>query len=337
MTLQQLRCVLEVARKHLNITAAARALHTSQPGVSRHIRMLEEELGIRIFGRSGPSLTHVTREGAAIVALAENLLATAEKIRATAAEFRDPDTGTLTIGTTHTQARYLLPPVVSRFAARYPKVRLCLHQGTPLRVAEMAHRGDVDLVIATEAINEFDDLVALPCYSWDHYVLVPCDHPLRDEASLTLDMLVEYPIVTYTTGFTGRSQLDEVFAARGLVPNIVFTASDADVIKTYVRRGIGLGIVAAMAYDAALDGDLCAIDAAHLFPSNVTRIGLRRDGFLRRYGYDFIEWFAPHLKRETIQQAVELDDRAEVDALFGALPRFTLRRNGRELPRARSS
>ncbi len=324
MTLQQLRCVLEVVRQQLNITAAARALHTSQPGVSRHIRMLEDELGLRIFGRSGASLSHVTREGAAIVQLAQDMLATAEKIRATAAEFRDPGTGTLSIGTTHTQARYVLPPVVSRFAARYPKVRLCVHQGTPRRVAEMAHQGEVDLVIATEAINEFDDLMALPCYSWEHCVVVPHEHPLCGQPRPSLETLVHYPFVTYTSGFTGRAHMDQVFAAAGLTPNVVFTASDADVIKTYVRRGMGIGIVAAMAIDPALDRDLCAIDAAHLFPSNVTRIGLRRDAFLRRYGYDFIEGFAPHLKPDAVMVAAALNDRAAVDALFAPVPHYSL-------------
>ncbi|MGE0081121.1 MAG: HTH-type transcriptional regulator CysB [Thiohalomonadaceae bacterium] len=336
MTLQQLRCVLEVVRQQLNITAAARALHTSQPGVSRHIRMLEEELGVRIFGRSGASLTHVTREGAAIVQLAEDMLAKAEKIRAVAADFRDPGTGTLTIGTTHTQARYVLPPVVSRFAARYPRVRLCLHQGTPRRVAEMAHQGEVDLVIATEAINEFDDLLALPCYAWDHCVVVPRNHPLCEQARPGLETLVRYPIVTYTSGFTGRAHLDEVFASAGLIPNVVFTASDADVIKTYVRRGMGIGIVAAMAIDPVLDRDLCAIDASHLFPSNITRIGLRRDAFLRKYGYDFIEGFASHLKREAVMAAAELEDRAAVDALFAPIPHYGSSREGTMARRSRS-
>ncbi len=323
MTLQQLRCFIEVVRQQLNITAAARTIYLSQSAVSRHIRTLEDELGVRLFSRIGNNLTQLTPEGVHLLVLARASVEAADKIRSAAADLRDPAIGTLSIGTTHTQARYVLPAVISRFVARYPRVKLCLHQGTPQQVADMAVHGEVDIVIATEAIDEHEELLSLPCYRWEHVILVRCDHPLiKEREELTLESLSCYPLVTYIQGFTGRSHLDEAFVRHDLHPNIVFSASDSDVIKTYVRRRIGVGIVAAMACDPQSDDDLCALEAGHLFPPSMTRLGLRRDGYLRRYGYDFIEMFAPHLSRERIEKAALLRDCREIDAYFAPVPAF---------------
>lgn len=322
MTLQQLRCFLEVVRQQLNITAAARTIYLSQSAVSRHIRTLEEELGVRLFSRTGNNLTQLTAEGEHLMGLARTSVEAADKLRNAAADLRDPAVGTLAIGTTHTQARYVLPSVISRFVARYPRVKLCLHQGTPQQVAAMAVQGEVDLVIATEAIEQHDELLSLPCYRWQHSILVRCDHPMMEERDLSLEALSRNPLVTYIQGFTGRSHLDEAFSRHGLHPNIVFSASDSDVIKTYVRQGVGIGIIAAMAYDPLTDDDLCAFEAGHLFPSSMTRLGLRRDGFLRRYGYDFIEMFAPHLTRERIERVALHKERREIDDCFTPVPVF---------------
>lgn len=322
MTLQQLRCLLEVVRQQLNISAAARTIHLSQSAVSRHLRTLEDELGVRLFSRVGNNLGKLTCEGEQLLVLARQSVEAAEKIRSAAADLRDPSSGTLAIGTTHTQARYVLPAVISRFVARYPRVKLCLRQGTPQQVAQMALAGEVDLAIATEALDEHDELLSLPCYRWEHCVLVGCEHPLLAEGALTLEAIARNPLVTYTQGFTGRANIDQAFARDGLQPNIAFTASDSDVIKTYVRRRIGIGIVAAMAFDPETDDDLCALAAGHLFPPSVTRLALRRDGFLRRYGYDFIEMFAPHLSRDAIEQSTLLRTCAEIDARFTPLPAF---------------
>ncbi|ROR34377.1 HTH-type transcriptional regulator CysB [Inmirania thermothiophila] len=319
MNLQQLRYVVAVVRSGLNVSAAAERLHTSQPGVSKQIRQLEDELGVRLFERRGRQLVRLTPAGEAVLRHAERALAEMDGIRRIGEEHRDPTRGSLAVATTHTQARYALPPVVARFIRRYPRVRLHLHQGTPMQIAEMAAGGEVDFAIATEAMEHFEDLVMLPCYRWNRAVVTPCDHPLREVEPLTLEALAEYPIVTYVFGFTGRSVLDRAFAAAGLEPNVVFTATDADVIKTYVRLGLGVGIVARMAYDPRVDTDLCALDAGHLFEPSTTRIGFRRGTFLRRYMYDFMEWFAPHLTRERVDAAVAAADWRAREALFADL------------------
>ncbi len=316
MKLQQLRYIWEVSRNNLNITATAESLYTSQPGVSKQVRLLEEELGVQIFGRSGKHLTHVTPAGQAIIELAGEILGEVSNIRQVAQEFSDERKGTLSIATTHTQARYALPPVLRSFIREYPEVRLDMQQGTPMQIAELAAEGKVDMAIATEAMEHFEDLVMLPCYHWNRCVVVPCDHPLREVQPLTLEAVAEYPIVTYVFGFTGRSLLDRAFEARGLEPNVVFTATDADVIKTYVGLGMGVGIIAKMAFDPVVDTQLCALDASHLFHSSTTKIGLRRGIYLRGYMYDFIERLAPHLHRDKVEEALKLRDPAALAKLF---------------------
>ncbi|NND66544.1 MAG: HTH-type transcriptional regulator CysB, partial [Halioglobus sp.] len=279
MKLQQLRYIWEVAHHDLNVSATAQSLYTSQPGISKQIRLLEDELGVEIFARSGKHLTHVTPAGEAILETAGEVLRKVEGIKQVAQEYSNEKKGTLSIATTHTQARYALPATISEFMRRYPDVSLHMHQGTPMQIAEMAADGTVDFAIATEAMEHFSDLVMMPCYRWNRCVLVPRNHPLARAGELTLEQVAEHPIVTYVFGFTGRSRLDEAFVEQGLVPRVVFTAADADVIKTYVRLGLGIGIIAGMAHDESIDDDLVALDANHLFSSSVTRIACRKGTF----------------------------------------------------------
>jgi len=316
MKLQQLRYVWEVSRHELNVSVTADKLYTSQSGISKQIRLLEDELGIPIFVRNGKHFIGITEAGQQIVALAGAILGKTRDIRNVAQECRDDRIGSLSIATTHTQARYALPPVIQAFMQRYPGVKLTIQQGTPSQIADMASRGLVDLAIATESLELFDNLIMLPCYRWNRCVLVRHDHPLARVSSLTLAKLAEYPLITYVFGFTGRSQLDQAFEQAGLHPRLALTAVDADVIKTYVRLGLGVGIVAHMAYDPTIDRDLVAIEASHLFAPSTTRIGFRRDMFLRRFIYDFMVSFAPHLTRERVDQALALHDKQAVDALF---------------------
>lgn len=317
MKLQQLRYIVEVNRQGLNVSAAAEALFTSQPGVSKQIRQLEDELGVQVFERSGKHLTALTAAGRDIVRMATEVLEGVEGIRRAAADYVDERRGSLSIATTHTQARYALPAVVAAFVRRYPEVSLQLHQGTPMQIAGMAAEGVIDLAIATEAMEHFEDLVMLPCYRWNRSIVVPCDHPLREVRPLTLAAIADYPLLTYVFGFTGRSRLDEAFNREGLKPRVAFTATDADVIKTYVGLGLGVGIIASMAFDPKHDSELCALDASHLFSDSMTRIGLRRNSFLRGYVYDFIQLFAPHLDRRTVAAALAAptaETRAELFA-----------------------
>jgi LysR family cys regulon transcriptional activator len=311
MKLRQLHYIHEVARRGLNVTAAAEALFTSQPGVSKQVKLLEEELGVDIFVRNGKHLAEITPAGKRILDFTARLLAEADNIKNVAEEFRDSDRGDLSIATTHTQARYALPEVIQRFRQRYPKVGLHLHQGSPPQIAKMAAEGQADFAIATEAMHHFESLVMLPCYQWNRCVLVRPDHPLASVRKLTLGQIAEYPIVTYTFGFTGRSKLDQSFAAHGLKPEVVLTAVDADVIKTYVRLGMGVGIIANMAYDETADQDLVRLSADHLFEPSVTHIGFRRGMFLRKYMYDFLGIFAPHLTPDLIDELTGIVDPAE--------------------------
>jgi LysR family cys regulon transcriptional activator len=317
--LQQLRYLTAIAKSNLNISAAAGALFTSQPGVSKQIRLLEDELGVELFNRNGKHLTHVTPVGQQIIERAEQILLEIRNIQAVAAQFRDEQRGNLSIATTHTQARYALPPVIQAFRARYPVVTLQLHQGSPAQIAELVSSGVVDFAIATEALELFNDLIMLPCYSWHRCVLVPGGHPLTELHSLTLQDVAAYPLVTYVFGFTGRSQLDEAFRTAGLRPTVAFTATDADVIKTYVRLGLGVGIIARMAHDPKYDGDLIPLDASHLFKPNVTMIGFRRGLFLRSYMYDFIELFAPHLNSSWVRSAELTQTSEQLKELFAGL------------------
>ena len=316
MKLQQLRYIWEVARHDLNVSATAQALYTSQPGISKQIRMLEDELGVEVFARSGKHLTHITPAGQAVLQVAGDILQQVESIRRIAQEYRDENRGELRIATTHTQARYALPPVIKRFTERFPDVSLHMHQGTPMQISEMAAKGNVDFAIATEALELFSDLIMMPCYRWNRTVVVPEGHPLTKVKPLTLAALAEYPIVTYVFGFTGRSKLDEAFHSEGLEPRVVFTAADADVIKTYVRLGMGVGIIAHMAVDPAQDKGLVTLDASHLFEASVTRVGFRKGTFLRGFMYQFMQEFAPHLTRELVDEAVHCHNRDELDKLF---------------------
>jgi LysR family cys regulon transcriptional activator len=316
MKLQQLRYIWEVAHHDLNVSATAQSLYTSQPGISKQIRLLEDELGVEIFARSGKHLTHVTAAGEDIIKAAEEVLFKVKSIRQVAEEYADEKKGSLSIATTHTQARYALPSTIKAFIQRYPNVSLHMHQGTPMQISEMASDGTVDFAIATEALELFSNLVMMPCYRWNRCILVPKDHPLAAVSRLTLEDVAAQPIVTYVFGFTGRSKLDDAFMSKGLSPRVVFTATDADVIKTYVRLGLGIGIIAAMAYDETIDGDLVALDASHLFASSVTQIGCRRDTFLRGYMYEFIEDFAPHLSRDLVADAFSCQSRGELVELF---------------------
>lgn len=316
MKLQQLRYLTAIAKNGLNISAAAESLYTSQPGVSKQIRLLEDELGVELFTRNGKHLSHVTPVGKHVIERAEGILREVRNIQVLADEYRDHKRGNLSIATTHTQARYALPAVVSRFRQRYPDVTLQLHQGSPTQIAEMAASGEVDFAIATEALELFEDLVMMPCYRWNRSIVVPDNHPLTRRQPLTLADVAEYPLVTYVFGFTGRSRLDEAFRRENLTPHVVFTATDADVIKTYVRLGLGVGIIARMAFEPDNDTGLTAIDAGGLFTPSTTRIGFRRGMFLRGFMYDFMSLFAPHLDREVVDKAATAADAEERQALF---------------------
>jgi LysR family cys regulon transcriptional activator len=319
MKLQQLRYIWEVAHHDLNVSATAQSLYTSQPGISKQIRLLEDELGVEVFTRSGKHLTRITPAGEVILKTAGEILRKVESIKQVAQEFSNERKGSLSIATTHTQARYALPPVISDFIRQYPDVSLHMHQGTPMQISEMAADGTVDFAIATEAMELFSDLMMMPCYRWNRCVVVPKNHPLAQLSHLSLEEVAKHPIVTYVFGFTGRSKLDEAFINRGLAPKVVFTAADADVIKTYVRLGLGVGIIAKMAYDENFDSDLVALDAGHLFESSVTKIGFRRGTFLRGFMYEFIEQFAPHLTREVVGEALTRTSRMDLEELFSSI------------------
>ncbi|OOE35847.1 MULTISPECIES: HTH-type transcriptional regulator CysB [Salinivibrio] len=321
MKLQQLRYIVEVVNHNLNVSATAESLYTSQPGISKQVRLLEDELGVQIFERSGKHLTQVTPAGEAIVEISQSILSRVESIKAVASEHTHPEMGNLNISTTHTQARYALPDVIQAFTKRYPKVSLHMHQGTPTQISSSVAKGTSDFAIATEAFHLYEDLVMLPCYHWNRSIIVTPDHPLAQKKdNITIEDLAAYSLVTYVFGFTGRSELDEAFHRANLTPKIVFTATDADVIKTYVKLGLGVGVIASMAMDSQADSDLVAIDASHIFGASTTKIGFRKGTFLRSYMYDFIERFAPHLTRNVIDQAVALRSNEEIDGMFKDIP-----------------
>ena len=308
MNFQQLRSVREAVRQDFNLTAVANVLNTSQPGVSRQIRELEDELGVEIFVRAGKRLTGLTAPGVTIVPIVERLLLDADNLKRAGDDYSRQDRGTLAIAATHSQARYALPTAVRDFRATHDDVLLHMHQGTPQQVAQMLLSGEADIGVATEALAQYEDLVALPCYRWTHSVVVPPGHNLARgvEAGqpLSLKQLASFPIITYEEGYTGRGHIDDAFAREGLAPQIVLTAMDADVIKTYVELGLGVGIVAAIAFDEERDAHLTALDARHLFATNMTRLAVRRGAYLRGYVYDFIETFAPTLTRELVERAL---------------------------------
>ncbi|HIF9476473.1 TPA: HTH-type transcriptional regulator CysB [Photobacterium damselae] len=319
MKLQQLRYIVEVVNHNLNVSSTAESLYTSQPGISKQVRLLEDELGIQIFERSGKHLTKVTPAGEEIVRIARDILSRVESIKSVAGEHTHPEVGTLNIATTHTQARYALPDVIQGFTARFPKVSLHMHQGTPSQIADAVAKGTTDFAIATEALHLYQDMIMLPCYHWNRSIVVRSDHPLAKKEKISIHDLANYSLVTYVFGFTGRSELDSAFNRAGLTPKIVFTATDADVIKTYVRLGIGVGVIASMAMDDERDQDLVAIDASYIFAASTTKIGFKKGSFLRTYMYDFMERFAPHLTRNVVDQAIALKSNAEIEEMFSTM------------------
>ena len=304
MNFQQLRSVREAVRCGFNLTEVAAALHTSQPGVSRQVRELEEELGVELFERAGKRLLGLTSAGKALLPIVERVLLDADSLRRAGQELQGREEGRLSIAATHSQARYALPHVVRDFRQRWPRVSLHLHQGSPKQVAEMLLAGEADIGIATEALAGYDQLVTLPCYRWSHSIVLPPGHPLIERGSaITLQDLAAYPIITYEQGYTGRSHIDAAFAVAGLQPDVVLTAMDADVIKTYVELEMGVGIVASIAIDEERDRHLHAIDAGHLFQINVTRLGMRRNLWLPGFAFGFIETFVPTLTRDEVLKA----------------------------------
>jgi LysR family cys regulon transcriptional activator len=317
MKLQQLKYLLAIVDNGLNITAAAEKLYTSQPGVSKQLKLLEEELGLQLFVRKGKSLGSVTSAGQHVIERARTIMQEVDNIRSLASDFYHEEEGTLSIATTHTQARYVLPDVIREFRKRYPDVNLNLHQGTSEQIADMVKTNEIDFAIATGSHELFGDLLLVPSYHWDRKIIVPIGHPLTLlDRKLTLKDLAEYPLVTYVFSFGGQSSLKRAFANQGLEPDVVFTARDADVIKTYVRMGLGVGIVASMAEDCDDQKDLSAVTADGLFPRSTTWIGIRKDIVLRRYMLDFVKLFAPHITAEQLEKTRHLRSQTEIDRLF---------------------
>ncbi len=304
MNFQQLRIIRETVRRNYNLTEVGNALYTSQSGVSKHIKDLEDELGIELFIRKGKRLLGLTDPGKELLGIVERMLLDAKNIKQLAEQFSQSDKGQLTIATTHTQARYALPKVVSQFKKAFPKVHLALHQGSPNEIAEMLSDGRADIGIATEAISQIPELATFPYYSWHHAVIVPKGHPLETLKKITLEDLAEHPIVTYHEGFTGRQIIDETFLKANITPDIVMSALDADVIKTYVELGLGIGIIASMAYQKDRDTQLSLLESSHLFSNNTTRIAIRKGHYLRGYAYKFIELCSKELTENEIKLAL---------------------------------
>lgn len=304
MNFQQLRILREAVQQNFNLTEVANALYTSQSGVSKHIKDLEDELGVELFVRRGKRLLGLTEPGRELIGTVERMLLDAANVKRVAEQFANSDSGSLTIATTHTQARYALPQVVRRFKQAFPRVHLVLHEANPAEIVALLQSGEADIAIATEALDHYPQLLALPGYSWHHTVVVPLKHPLLKQDRLSLEELAKYPIITYDTAFTGRSHIDEAFTSRGISFELMLTAIDADVIKTYVELGLGVGIVASMAFEAHRDRHLRSIEAGHLFRSSTTRVAIRRGAILRGYAYAFIELFAPQLTKGVIDKAM---------------------------------
>ena len=304
MTLQQIRYLCEVARRGLSVSDAAAALHTSQPGISKQILALEEELGVQVFVRRGKRLVEITPAGKRLVELGEKVLADAGNLKRAALDLQDEAVGEMVIATTHTQARYVLPKVIPVFLKRFPKVSLFIHQGNPMQVAAEVASGRADLGIATEYLDGVPELVTLPLYAWNRVVVAQKGHPILDKRKLTLADIAAYPLVSYDISMTGRGAVNQAFAAQGLSPTFVLSAMDSDVIKTYVELGIGIGLLAEMAYDPKQDAKLGAISAKHLFTESVTKIALKRNAFLRGYTYELIELLAPGLTQRVVDEAL---------------------------------
>ncbi len=303
MNLQQIRYLREIVKRGFNLTAAAQTLHTSQPGISQRIKELEDELGVTIFVRQGKRITGLTPPGEAVLVIAERIGREVDNLKKVGSEFSDADQGTFVIGATHMQARYILPETVLAFTRRFPKVQLAIRQGNPRQLAEMVVKGEADVAIATETLDHYPELETLPCYRWHHCVVAPLGHPVLKVRNPGLADIARYPLVTYDAAFSGRSALDDTFAEAGIAINVVLTAIDTDVIKTYVRAGLGIGIIASMAVDRKQDADLGIIDGARLFPEKVTKLAWRKGAYLRGYVREFIDGFASgkalsHLKLE---------------------------------------
>lgn len=304
MNFQQLRYLREIVRSELRLSAAAATLHTSQPGISKQIRLLEDELGVTLLVRKGKRITGLTEPGRIVLDIAERMLRDSENLRTVGREFRAGKRGRLIIATTHTQARYALPPVIARFTQRYPEVQLTLRESSPAQIADLLRAGDADIGIATESDAAFAGLVTLPCAQWTRSVITPLKHPLLDAGALTLQKIAAYPVITYDFALSAGSPIKQAFDAAGLQPSIVLTAIAADVIKAYVEQGMGIGILAKMAFDPARDHGLRLLNADHLFAPGITRIALRPNAWLRGYVYDFIELFAPSIGRSQVENAL---------------------------------
>jgi LysR family cys regulon transcriptional activator len=317
MKLQQLKYLLAIVDNGLNITAAAERLYTSQPGVSKQLKLLEEELGMQLFTRKGKSLGSITAGGHQVIERARIIMREADNIRSLASDYYQEEEGSLSIATTHTQARYVLPKIVAEFRKRFPKVGLNLHQGTSEQIADMVSANDIDFAIATGSNELFADLMLVPSYRWDRSIVVPKGHELTKlDRKITLQDLAQFPLVTYVFSFGGQSSLKRAFENEGLDPDVVFTARDADVIKTYVRMGLGVGIVASMAADCADRKDLQVIDAEGLFPRSMTWIGYRKNAVLRRYMVDFIQLFASHVSAKQLDEIRRATSQEDIDGLF---------------------
>ena len=317
MKLQQLKYLLAIVDNGLNITAAAERLYTSQPGVSKQLKLLEEELGLQLFTRKGKSLGGITAAGRQVIDRARLIMQEVDNIRSLASDYYHEEEGTLSIATTHTQARYVLPEVIRDFRKRYPKVSLNLHQGTSEQIADMVAANEIDFAIATGSRDLFSDLLLVPSYHWDRKIIVPKEHELSQlNGKVTLQDLARFPLVTYVFSFGGQSSLKKAFADEGLEPDVVFTARDADVIKTYVRMGLGVGIVASMAEDCDDKKDLAAIQAEGLFPRSTTWIGFRKEAVLRRYMLDFVQLFAPHISADQLEKTRHARTQDDIDKLF---------------------
>ena len=302
MKLQQLRCIFQIVQSEFNISKASEVLNTSQPGVSKQIKLLEDEIGIKIFQRNGKRLVNLTEPGELILSSIETILQESNNIKVISEEYIEKDQGTFTIATTHTQARYKLPKVVEEFVKKYPKTNLNIHQGNPSQVTDQIINGEADVGIATESINLSEDILTIPCYQWNRCVVMPKNHPLTEVRKITLEDLAAYPMITYDYAFTGSTIVSEVFKNANIEPNIMLTAIDADVIKTYVSLNMGIGLIAEMAFDASTDHPMVSRDVSHLFPLSTTYIGIRRENFLRKYTSDFIRMFIPKVSENELKK-----------------------------------
>jgi len=309
MKLRQLEYVIEIVDSGMSVTAASEKMFTSQPGISSQVKLLEKELGVQLFERNGKFIDGLSPSGKELIGYFRQIMSLVDNVEKQAADFSNPEKGTLSIATTHTQARYVLPEVITQFREKYPNVALQIHQGTPEQIAAMTASGEADIGIATEALELFNDLVLLPCYRWNRCVMVPKGHPLAMEDMLTVEAIAKFPVITYVFGVADRSVINKAFKDEKLELDVVLTAADAEVIKTYVRNGLGIGLCARMAYDRKQDSDLQVLDARHLFDSSVTSMAIRSQSQLRSYVFDFIQMFSPHLSNDVVKKALATKDK----------------------------